>query len=702
MKALRFALCFAMLFCATLGAQTSTVSGNGLVGISGAAVNGILTFRTNDCHGHAVTVTMPNGLRYSGVAVSVTNGVYSASVFKPASFGGAFCYQAGTFDNNTGSSQFVAGFGAYSPSASNESLATAQTSAQVGDYTVPLSATVPGLLPATTGGTTLNIQYVPIPGPQGNTGSAATVNSNGTNGGFNVAGNFFVGGVYTGNEQHTGQMTGDVNATLNFTSPQYGGVCDGTTNNNAAFAAIFAAARSTNPVKKIHFPSGSCGFTGTLDVSGLVLQGDGTYLTILKQLTVNPGVDSLQSKGNTILRDLQVFAGWDGHTTGLNGNGFSTVSNPGSGVVGYNNRFDNVSIQYSPHNCVYINDGAYEQFHNIKCNASGSDSLFIDSDNYATFQTTSTSFTGLNTFSDAQGYGVSIHDGISVNFSGSVTTLENTTGMRVYGTNNRAIDFGMAIYEENTTGTWLNLAGSGGIGLNVGGGFGITTPINCAQLSNWSGWRVANGTFAPCGVAGGPVVNFGYNGFTDAFQQLNGSWIFNNGGYTPMNTLPFTAGKAWHAIFIGNWVTGTTRSSIQPMSELSSGFSTINLSGCTVGFQIDSNGYFGGTFVSGNGCGPVGFTGTVFVTNDVATSGDTRNFFATNNNISTLATVSAGQYATNSGGMGYTGTCPGTMHSVTVSGGIVIGCNTTSSVARVVTKPVAMSRSLWSWLKSIF
>jgi hypothetical protein len=240
--------------------------------------------------------------------------------------------------------------------------------------------------------------------------------------------------------------------------------------------------------------------SSSLDFSGIEVFGSGRWNTTIQantttQANASTGFNVIVTKGYTHLTDMTINGGWVSGSNNVVGNGIATLSNPGGSTpyYGYQNTFENLYIVNVNSSCIYINDGGYETIRNIRCNAFGVAGLYVDSDNYPGFVTTTTVVDGESTFSNyhpcqpsgcnsSYGYGVYIKDGINITVRN--TTIEDTKGIGVVGCNNRQIAFD-SIYQELNSGPFLFSDGCG-IGLSVINSFGPgTTGISAGTLANW-------------------------------------------------------------------------------------------------------------------------------------------------------------------------------------------------------------------------
>jgi len=271
---------------------------------------------------------------------------------------------------------------------------------------------------------------------------------------------------------------------------QYGATGNGTTDDTAAINNAITAARASNV--QLLFPSGTYLVSGTLDFSSLNVNGSGYQNTTIAAnvaMQTSTPFDVVQTKGGTSLANMTIDGGWRNGSTVRTGNGIATLSNPGASppYYGYGNVFENLFIHNVNSSCIYINDGAYETIRTVRCEAFGIAGLYLDSDNYPGFATTSTVVDGQSRFSSmapalsaTAGYGIFIKDGINIAIRG--VTIESTKGIYVTGINLRELTFD-SVYQEGNAGPYMTITGCG-YGLSVTNSFAPgTTGIPAASVS---------------------------------------------------------------------------------------------------------------------------------------------------------------------------------------------------------------------------
>ena len=415
-------------------------------------------------------------------------------------------------------------------------------------------------------------------------------------------------------------VNGSVNGVFNVKASPYNATGNGTTDDTVAIKAAIAAAKVaglTSTPTGVYFPAGTYLISSSLDVSGLNVSCAGRFQTTVK-MSSTVQQDVFQTQGNTKIADCGINGGWNGTTTGLTGNGISTLSSPGAAPAyyGYQNVFSDLYVLDTNKYCIYINDGAYESLHDIKCNASGLDGIYLDSGNYSGYQTTTISVSGQSTFSDTpNGFGVVINNGIDISFTG-VTTIENTQGVEILGGNNRNINLS-GIYQEGNTGKWLTAAGSAGYGLNVENDFGPgTTGTTYADVSGWPSYTFTANDFLNPGSRAVPISILGSTNI-DPINNLYGDWTFNTTTATSLGVAPITSTSPWNATFTGNWVTATAHPKPAQNIEISNNNPTIVVGTTTFTFSVSSGGIFQGIVTTpGSGSGSFEFIGTIHLTSD--------------------------------------------------------------------------------------
>ncbi len=218
-----------------------TITGSTLTNAAGSPLTGTVTFRPNNCHSTAVTLSI-SGAKFSSDTVSVTRGAFTALVPKSA----GWCYQIGTYETSTGASRFVSGFGAFAP-ASDTLLDSALTTT-----TPPDTFYTPGL--ATLGGGVAAGPTSSIPAPTSPTLPATPIS-------LAVASTSTLGGVKIG----SGLVIAS-DGTLS--APSTGG--------NVAIGVVTTSAPGTSAsatinggVLNLTIPAGANGTNGSSGTNGL-------------------------------------------------------------------------------------------------------------------------------------------------------------------------------------------------------------------------------------------------------------------------------------------------------------------------------------------------------------------------------------------------------------------------------------------------
>ncbi|GAA3760905.1 glycosyl hydrolase family 28-related protein [Terriglobus aquaticus] len=345
---------------------------------------------------------------------------------------------------------------------------------------------------------------------------------------------------------------------VNVRSARFGARADGKADDTAALNTALAEARRLRAL--VFVPAGDYRLTATLDVTGLEIVGAGRENTVL-HLDGAVQQNAVVSRGNTMLRDIGIHGGWDGRTRGLKGSGFAMLSDPNAKppYFGYDTRLDNVSIQYTKEDCIFIEQGGYESLHNVKCNASGQNSLVMESDKNPGMATTTVNVDGMSTFSDTYGYAVFIHDGQTISFSGR-TTMENTDGIRLTGGDGRTLKLS-GIHQENTrTGKFLTAADSGGIGLTLTDNFMAGTPVfpePSGELTHWGNVTTDANALGGTYSTGMPTAVRTMNAPDgEPVEIVPGGWRVGPAGPTVIGLLDHPAGAAWSARLTGHWMAG--------------------------------------------------------------------------------------------------------------------------------------------------
>lgn len=290
---------------------------------------------------------------------------------------------------------------------------------------------------------------------------------------------------------------------VNVKQAPYNAVGNGVANDTDALNNAAMAARQANV--GLTLPSGTYRVTSSLDFTGIAVFGAGNQNTIIQAdptIEASTAFDVIVTKGNTQLSNFAIDGGWTIQDAQTTGNGISTLSNPGASPAyyGYNNIFENLSIQNVNRSCIYINAGAYETIRGVLCGQFGFAGLYLDSDNYPGFVTTTTVVDGVSTFSSkhpgsSPGYGIYMKDVINVAIRSAV--IEDTDGVFVTGCNNRQIILDN-VYQEVNAGRFLSTsANSCGIGISVLNSYGPgTTGVDASSLTNWANLTFYGNSFS--------------------------------------------------------------------------------------------------------------------------------------------------------------------------------------------------------------
>lgn len=256
--------------------------------------------------------------------------------------------------------------------------------------------------------------------------------------------------------------------------------------------------------------------------------------------TAPDGTDMILCTETNKIENLTVWGNWDGSTSGQNGVGIK-CENAAAGYS-YNHTFRDVKIAYCKSYGMHLHNSAYTRLYNIKCNASGSDGIYLEGDSLTNACTTIT-IDGRSVFSDAPyGYGMRVKNAIILN---AEFISENTKGVIIEG-DHRALNFHDCWFESpvGVIDYIFNLpAGTGGYGLNI---------VNC-----WLGMPVStaviegNSNYQKClavnniNATGKPVVTEAlYNwcilegtDFTaSVLKSYLGSQLDNKSGGSPAHT----------------------------------------------------------------------------------------------------------------------------------------------------------------------
>ncbi len=239
--------------------------------------------------------------------------------------------------------------------------------------------------------------------------------------------------------------------------------------------------------------------TKSLDFSGIHVVGLGNAFNTPKGFPNGSGYiqasaaqfDVITSSGKTIIENLSVDGGWDGHATGLSGDIVSLK--PGaSGAPPYGNTFINCTFANAKQRGIYIEGGGYTSFFNVHVLACGLHALecrYGTNSSGGTYPcTTIRDYGGSQFGTTPNGYGIVLTDCTSCAFRDSI--LEETKGIQLNGASNEALTFD-GVYQEVTAGGLFITDGnpsipnntSHGVGLVVRGCFGGNTSI--PSLPNW-------------------------------------------------------------------------------------------------------------------------------------------------------------------------------------------------------------------------
>ena len=411
---------------------------------------------------------------------------------------------------------------------------------------------------------------------------------------------------------------------INPREPHYGAKANGTADDTAALRSAIADARQTHAL--LYLPPGDYRITATLDVTGLNVVGAGRQSSIL-HLDSTVQQDAVVSRGDTLLRDLGIHGGWDGHTRGLSGSGFATLSDPTARppYFGYDVRLDDVSVQYSKQNCIRMEQGGYESLHNLKCNAAGLNGLVLESDKNPGFSTTTVNIDGLSTFSDTVGFAADIHDGQTISFSGR-TTMENTDGIRLTGNTGRTLKLS-GIHQENTrTGRFLTAAGSAGIGLTLADNFFAGSPVLPEppnELAHWFSITVDANSMGVAGTGVPAAIRSLATPDAEPVEVLPGGWRFTPAQPTVIGLVQHPRNGAWSARLIGHWITGDGAPKVAHEFLVTSTRPVVQVGPTAFRLSLDSSGRLQASVQPPPGLnGPFEFLGVVELVVDRHHSGD--------------------------------------------------------------------------------
>lgn len=394
----------------------------------------------------------------------------------------------------------------------------------------------------------------------------------------------------------------------------YGARGNGRTDDTAALTAALAAARSQHTL--LYLPAGDYRTTASLDFTGVDAVGAGREHSVIR-LEGAVQQNAIISRGNTSIRSLGVHGGWDGRTGGLTGAGIAILSDPTAKppYFGYDVRLDDISVQYSKQDCIFIEQGGYESLHNVKCNAAGQNGLHLESGKTRGFATTTVNVDGLSIFSDVAGYAVLIRDGQTISFSGR-TVMENTSGIRLAGNDGRTLKLA-GIHQENTRGgKFLTAVDSSGIGLTLSDNFLAGSPIvpeSANELAHWFNISVDGNALAGTYGTGAPQVIRHWNApDAEPLEVLSGGWRFAPEGPTTIGLQPHRPNAAWSARLAGNWVTGDTTAKIAHEILITSTHPLVRVGPTVFRFGVSSDGVLQATVQASAGQrGPFEFQGLI-------------------------------------------------------------------------------------------
>lgn len=211
-----------------------------------------------------------------------------------------------------------------------------------------------------------------------------------------------------------------------------------------ATSALNAAATYCRANKRKLWLRGTYQVSGTLDFSGIEVEGEGEESTILQASSAQFNV--IKTTGNSSLKGFTIQGGWDGSTAGQSGEGIHFDDSAG---LPYNVRLSDLSIQFCKRNGLNIRRTAYSSIHNVKVNACGlhAQSLYAVDGSDAT---TTVYYSGRNVFSDTpNGFGTRLENCININLTG---ISEYTKGVEIAGNDNRNINL-IGYHQEHTAGS---------------------------------------------------------------------------------------------------------------------------------------------------------------------------------------------------------------------------------------------------------
>lgn len=308
----------------------------------------------------------------------------------------------------------------------------------------------------------------------------------------------------------------------------FGAVGNGVQDDTNSIKNAIASAKTNK--KTLLIPEGTFKVSSSLEVTGIDVEGVGKESKI--QAT-SAQFDIFTTAGNTRFSNFYIHGGWNGTTSGLSGNSITVQNNSGS--YPYNIRIENLTIQFSKKNGIYINRGGYSSIRSTKVNACGLHGCELYGNTGSDAVTTIT-IDGFSVFSDCpNGFGVRIRNGILISLDTVIS--EYTKGIELDGNDNRDINI-LNYYQENTsTGRFVTFTG-GGIGVNVMGCFGGNHSI--LYNSNFLGVNmIGNSNLSvPANTYNWNALQTGNSEFTvSKLKTLLGIEGFNATGTSPSHTL---------------------------------------------------------------------------------------------------------------------------------------------------------------------
>lgn len=249
----------------------------------------------------------------------------------------------------------------------------------------------------------------------------------------------------------------------------------GTTDMTSAVNVAANVCRQGNYV--LQLPAETCLVSGSLNFSGIRVSGSTSFTGVSIQATVAQ-FNVITSTGQSTFENFTVHGGWDGTTAGLSGDTFYLVGASNA----YNIHFHNVLATFNKKRGVFWQTAGYSNAENLQVTPSGLHGIEIEGLSAVSLSTTVDVY-GNSRFSDCpNGYGVKITECIETNFRGCI--IENTKGIQLNGSDNRALTFEQ-IYQEGTAGgLFIDGTGSAGTGLRVIGCYGGNTSA-IANISSW-------------------------------------------------------------------------------------------------------------------------------------------------------------------------------------------------------------------------